>query len=77
MTKHPIALCLGGQEYKNYLLLHSAFTFTLECSEFPMQSLDVCFKGLLKNLEYTLTLDCARLVVTGMLTFLRFCNWVT
>ena len=42
MTKHPIALCLGQQECKNYLLLHSAFTLTLECLVFPIQPLDVC-----------------------------------
>ena len=41
MTKHPIALGLGRQECKNYLLLHSSFTFihVLECSVFPIQSL--------------------------------------
>ena len=44
MTKHPIALRLGQQECKNYLLLHSSFTFILECSLFPIQSLDVCSK---------------------------------
>ena len=44
MKKHPIALRLGRQECKNYLLLHSLFTFILECSVFPIQSLDVCFK---------------------------------
>ena len=31
ITKHPIALHLGWQECKNYLLLPSGFTFTLEC----------------------------------------------
>ena len=44
MTKHPIALRLSRQEYKNYLLLHSSFIFILECSVFPIQSLDVCSK---------------------------------
>ena len=44
MTKHPIALRLGWQECKNYLLLHSSFTFILKCSVFPIQSLDVCSK---------------------------------
>ena len=44
MTKHPIALRLGRQECKNYLLLHSSFTFILECSVFPIQSSDVCSK---------------------------------
>ena len=44
MTKHPIALRLGQQECKNYLLLYSSFTFILECSVFPIQSSDVCFK---------------------------------
>ena len=29
---------------KNYLLLHSSFTFILECSVFPIQSSDVCSK---------------------------------
>ena len=45
ITKHPIALRLGRQECKNYLLLHSAFTFTLECSVFPIQSSDVFSKN--------------------------------
>ena len=45
MTKHPIALRLGRQECKNYLLLHSAFTFTVECSVFPIQSSDVYSKN--------------------------------
>ena len=40
MTKYPIRL--GRQECKNYLLLHSLFTFLLECSVFPIQSSDVC-----------------------------------
>ena len=44
MTKHPIALRLGRQECKNDLLLNSSFTFILECSLFPIQSLDVCSK---------------------------------
>ena len=44
MSKHPIALRLGRQECKNDLLLHSSFTFILECSVFPIQSLDVCSK---------------------------------
>ena len=30
------------QECKNYLLLYSAFTFTLGCSIFPIQTLGVC-----------------------------------
>ena len=44
MTKHPIALRLGRQECKNYLLLHSSFTFMLEYSVFPIQSSDFCSK---------------------------------
>ena len=44
MTKYPIAIRLGGQTCQNYLLLHSAFPFSLECSVFPIRSLDVCFK---------------------------------
>ena len=32
------------QECKNYLLLHSSFTFVLACSVFPIQSLNVCSK---------------------------------
>ena len=54
MTKHPIALRLGRQECKNYLLLHSAFTFTLECSVFPKQSSDVCAKNEANKKEYVL-----------------------
>ena len=34
----------GRPWWKNYLLLHSAFTFPLECSVFLIQSSDVCFK---------------------------------
>ena len=44
MTKYPVALCLGRQECKNYLLLHSLFTFMLEYSVFPIQSSDFCSK---------------------------------
>ena len=51
MTKHPIALHLGWQECKNYLLLHLAFTFTLDCSVFPIQSLDVCSKNEVNELR--------------------------
>ena len=28
-----------------------------------------------KNLEYTFTVDCARLAVRGLLTLLQFYNW--
>ena len=44
VTKNPIALRLGRQEFKNYLLLHSSFTFIIESSVFPIQYLDVCAK---------------------------------
>ena len=44
MAKHPIALRLVQQICKNDLLLHSSCTFSLECSVFLIQSLDVCFK---------------------------------
>ena len=47
---YTIALHLGRQECKNYLLLHSSFMFILECSVFPVQSSDVCFTTrLLRN----------------------------
>ena len=52
MTKYPIALHLRCQECTNYLLLHSAFTFTLECSVFPIQSSALYSKEAANKKEY-------------------------
>ena len=51
MTKYPIALRLGRQECRSYLLLHSAFTITLGCSVFPIQSSD-CSRNEANKKEY-------------------------
>ena len=45
VTKNPIGVHLDRQKCKNYLLLHSLFTFSIECSVFLILSSDICFKN--------------------------------
>ena len=60
----------GRQECKNYLLLHSTFTFTLECSVFPIQSSDICSsKNEANKKEYVWNSLCRANAVSTMWAF--------
>ena len=73
MTEHPIALHLGWHKYKNYLLLHSVFTFALECSVLPIQFSDVYSKNEANKKDYNTTKTVfgkdQRMPVTGYISY--------